>query len=108
MPGAHMLASELADELGRSTDWLMHNWRDLTTVRAMPKPLHDCGSLVWSRAQIVAWLDRDLTPPQQIAAAAFRAAAAAAAGARHGGADEADIARHRDRLERRFTSRTTP
>lgn len=102
MPGAHLLTSELADELGRSERWLMDNWRDQVARHGMPPPLHPHGALVWSRAQIYAWLDRELTPPQQIAAAAFRAAAAAASGVRIDGSDGQHVATVRDALERRF------
>lgn len=101
MPGAHMLVAELADELGRRPKWVLEHWRGLV-AKGMPAPIHSDGVLAWSRAHVVAWLDRELPPEQKIAAAAYRAAAAAAAGVHHGGGEERAIANHRDRLERRY------
>lgn len=80
MPGPTLTAAELAAELGRPAAWLYANRDRLQAREKMPAPLHGGAQpLTWSRAQIVAWLDRALTPQQRIAAAAFRAAAAAAA-----------------------------
>lgn len=83
MPGPTLTADELADELGRSTDWLYDHWRDLVTRKQLPPPLHETVPLAWSRAQVHAFLDRGLNRDQQAAAAAYRAAAAAAEHARH-------------------------
>jgi predicted DNA-binding transcriptional regulator AlpA len=80
MPGPHLTAEELADELGRSVSWLYANWRSLTKKERLPHPLHSANSpLIWSRAQVYAWIDRDLDKGQRVAAQAYRAAAAAAA-----------------------------
>lgn len=74
-----MTAEELGDELGRSTSWIYDHWSLLAKRDRMPHPLHgQARPLVWSRAQIYAWLDRGLTPPQRLAAQAYRAALAAA------------------------------
>jgi predicted DNA-binding transcriptional regulator AlpA len=84
MPGPTLSAEELAEELGRSRDWLYDKWRDLTSNEKMPRPLHNGATpLTWSRAQIYAWFDRDLDKSQRVAAQAYRAAAAAAAGTAH-------------------------
>lgn len=76
-----MTAEELADEIGRTADWVYRNWRDQVVNRKLPRPLHNgIKPLAWSRAHVYAFLDKDLTAAQRTAAAAFRAAAAAAAG----------------------------
>lgn len=97
MPGAHLTTPELADELGRSESWLYANWPRLVE-QGMPRPLHATNPLVWSRAQIYAWLDRALTKEARVAAAAYRAAAAAAAETPH--KRRSDEARWTDRLDR--------
>lgn len=100
-----MTAAELADELGRSTDWLYDNWPDLCRRQRMPRPLHGKPPLVWQRAQIYAWLDRSLTREQRISAAAYRAAldaAQTATGDARPGSEAAQIAEHRARLDARF------
>lgn len=100
MPGPHMTVTELADELGRSTSWLYEHWRTLSRRERMPHPLHTGASpMVWSRAQIYAWLDRGLSREQRLAAAAYRAAAAAAAGTRHVSADAMADDESRARLD---------
>lgn len=106
MPGPHMTIAELADELGRSTSWLYDNWRSLCKRERMPHPLHGGATpLVWSRAQVIAWLDRDLSPPEKLAAQAYRAAAAAAAGARTISSDDLAVANHRAELDAEFSRR---
>lgn len=103
MPGPALSAGELAEELRRSERWLYDRWRDLCKKHGMPAPLlAGATPLTWSRAQIYAWLDRDLTPQQRLAAQAYRAAAAAAAGARHIPADTLIEDEHRAALDRRF------
>lgn len=98
MPGQTFSAQELARELGRAESWLYDCWRQLVIDQRMPPPLMGgARPMVWSRAQIYAWLDIRLTRPQQAYAAAFRAAQDAAAGA---GSDEAlAIAESRKRLD---------
>ncbi len=103
MAGPTLTAAALAEELGRSESWVHANWHTLVRERRMPAPLHDTPPMVWSRAQIYAWLDRDLERPQRIAAAAYRAAAAAAADARHINKDDLAVAEWRGKLDRRFT-----
>jgi len=106
MTGPSMGVVELARELGRTDNWLLNHWRELVMEKKMPAPINGgrqgTGTLVWSRAQIYAWLDRDLTPQMQIAAAAYRAAAAAAAGVYHTGGEERAIAEHHDRLMKKY------
>lgn len=102
MPGPHLTVAELAGELGRSPTWIYEQWPALVANRKMPAPLHDCGALVWNRAQIYAWLDRNLPEPERIAAQAYRAAAAAAAQAHHVTDDVLDMQRARAALDRRF------
>lgn len=104
MTGPAMTIVEVAAELGRAETWMRDHWRELVAREAMPAPVNGIasGALVWSRAQIYAWLDRELTQPMQIASAAYRAAAAAAAGIHHTGGEERSIADHRARLDRKY------
>lgn len=103
MPGPHLTAPELADELGRSTHWLYEHWRDLGKSERMPAPLHAGKSpLVWNRAQIYAWLDRKLSRTEREAAAAFRAAAAAAAEVRITGDGAVEDAEWRAKLDAHY------
>lgn len=84
MSGPALSADDLAEELNRSVSWLYENWRELVSTEKMPAPLlNGRAPLSWSRAQIYAWLDRDLPKDIKLAAAAYRAAAAAAANTRH-------------------------
>jgi predicted DNA-binding transcriptional regulator AlpA len=94
-------AAELADELGRSTAWLYDHWEALVKTQRLPRPIHQGTPLMWSRAQVYAWLDRDLPASQRAAAAAWRAAFDAARSA--AGTDRADVvADQRAALERRY------
>ncbi len=104
MSGACMTPAELADELGRSIRWVYAQWRHLVVDEGMPPPLHGGATpLVWSRAQIYAWLDRPLTAKQRALATAHRAASDAIAGR---GAREADqLAQDGARLDRQFLSK---
>lgn len=105
MSGPTLSAADVADELGRSTGWLYDNWRGLTKREQFPHPLlGGAVPLTWSRAQVYAWLDRDLSREQRIAAMAWRAAAAAAAGARLSTRDEAALAQDRAELDQQFAS----
>lgn len=108
MPGPTMTAPELAEELGRKTSWLYDNWRGEVSAKRLPSPLHGgTAPLTWSRAQVVAVLDRALSPAEKVAAAAFRAAAAAAAGARLVPADALAVEEARSRLDARFAKGDT-
>jgi predicted DNA-binding transcriptional regulator AlpA len=100
MPGPTLTVPELAAELGRRESWLYDNWRKLCGRHRMPPPLHQGDPpLVWDRAQIMAWKDRQLSRPEQVAAAAFRAAAAAAEGARLTAGADAAIVEARRKLD---------
>lgn len=99
---------ELADELGRSADWLYVHWQHLARTERLPRPLHAKPPYAWSRAQIYAWLDRDLTQDQRFAAAAYRAALEAASLAlsdRRYGAEAAAVEEWRAKLDARFVNR---
>jgi hypothetical protein len=76
-----LTTAEVAAELGRSLDWLYRNWLALHEDEGMPGPIHGGQRarepMVWSAAQLWAWLDRDLPPPMRAATAAFRIAEAA-------------------------------
>lgn len=98
MPGPHLTAAELAAELGVSRDWVYRHW-STECARGMPMPVRENANLIWNRAQIYAWLDRDLAPDQRVAAMAYRAAAAAAAAAGHAHADTTAIERDRAALD---------
>lgn len=104
MPVRALLADEVAAELGRSLDWLYRNRHRLVRERKFPAPIleGDRGELAWSAAQVYAWLDRDLTPPQRAAAAAYRAAAAAYVDARRDPGTTATIVRDAADLDRQF------
>lgn len=107
MAGPTLSAAEVAEELGRSTGWLYEHWRTLAKQQRFPHPLLGGATpLTWSRAQVYAWLDRDLSRDQRIAAAAIRAAEAAAAGVRHVTRDETQVADDRAALDRQFASQT--
>ena len=64
--------------------------------------MHSQGVLVWNRAHVYAWLDRNLSPTEAIAAAAYRAAVAAAAGVALTSDDTLDIERSRAALNRKL------
>ena len=98
MPGPHMTAKEVADDIGRSLSWLYSNWQDECQRKDMPLPMHAHGVLVWDRAQFYAWKDRDLKPDLRTAAMAYRAAAAAAAKTAHVSNDTTEIDRSRAAL----------
>lgn len=74
MPGPTLTADEMAAELGRSTSWIYDNWRKLCGQHRMPMPIQESVPLVWSRAQVYAWLDRNLPAKDKVTAAAYRAA----------------------------------
>lgn len=79
MPGPTLTVDELAAEIGRKSSWVYDNWKSEAQAGRLPKPLHDGRApLVWSRAQVIACIDRDLTRPARITAQAYRAALAAA------------------------------
>ena len=65
-------------------------------------PMHEQGVLVWNRAHIYAWLDRNLSPTERVAAVAYRAAAAAAAEASLVSDDSGAIDRSRAELNRKL------
>jgi len=104
MAGPVLSLPELAAELGRSANWLGRNWRGLVEANKIPSPLHEAngGALVWSRAQVYAYLDRDLPDELKCAAAAIRAGLAAAAHEFIIGPADAQIASDAEWLRRRF------
>lgn len=103
MPGPTLSAEELGEELGRSTSYVYEHWKRLVKKEHLPHPLNSGASpLMWSRAQVYAWLDRELSREQRLIAQAYRAAAAAAANTRHTTRAELDDAEWRARLDARF------
>lgn len=105
MPGPTLTAEELAEELGRSVSYVYEHWRRLKKEDRLPHPLNGGKPpLVWSRAQVYAWLDRGLDKEARIAAQAYRAAAAAAASTRHVPAATLEEERWRAHLDQKFAS----
>ena len=100
MPGAHMLAAEVGEALGRSRAWVLDHWRSLAAETAFPLPVMTSPPLAWSTVQVHAWLDRHLPEELRPAAAAYRAAYAAAAAAPLAGPSAAEAAEWTDRLDR--------
>ncbi len=68
--------AQLAAQIGKSKDWVYHNWKKLVQD-GMPPPIQD-GQLIWSAVQVYAWLDRNLSDDLKITVAAYRAATEAA------------------------------
>lgn len=98
-------ATQLAEELGRSREWLYDNLDRLYSADKMPRPLHGgAPPLTWSRAHIIAWIDRDLEPWQKLAAVGYRAAVAAATAARLPTRGELSIAEHQAQLADRLAA----
>lgn len=95
--------TDTAALVGRSADWLRENWHDISKALKFPPPIHEAGTLVWDRAQVYAWLDRDRPMRERAFAAAFRAAYDAAS------ASDADlddtVAASRRELDRRRRER---
>jgi predicted DNA-binding transcriptional regulator AlpA len=102
MTSKHLTAREVADELGRSTDWLYRNWKTLVG-QGMPAPITEGSMLAWSRAQFYAWADRDLPQDLKGATAAYRAALDAYASP---STEPEHVGAWRDRLHRQFASKS--
>jgi predicted DNA-binding transcriptional regulator AlpA len=81
MPARALTAEEVAAELGRSKAWIYEHWRRLVAEGRIPPPISEAGHLVWSAAQLYAYLDRDLPAKLRPLVAAHRAALDAAAAA---------------------------
>jgi hypothetical protein len=103
MPARALTVDEVAAEFGRSKGWFYENWKRLVAHGALPPPVSEAGHLVWSAAQVYAYLDKDLPPKFRALVAAHRAAldAAAAAPAERVASDE--VERSRSQLNRRFS-----
>jgi hypothetical protein len=106
MPTRALTAEEVAKEFGRSKAWLYQNWERLVRERIIPPPLIEEGHLTWSKAQLWAYLDKPLPKEFQSLVAAHRAAldAAAVSQIERGTADA--IERGREKLSRRFASKS--
>lgn len=102
MPVRALNAEDVAAEFGRSKAWMYENWKRLVKEGMIPPPLIEVGHLVWSAAQVYAYLDKDLPPKFRTMVAAHRAAldAAFTAPADRVAGDEAE--RWRGQLDRRF------
>lgn len=96
---------DIGRELGRTADWVSRNWDKLVREGKLPPPLLEGGPPTWDAAQVYAVRDRKLTPQQRVFAAAFRAAQDAAATAPAERLHENEIARDRERLDRRFSGK---
>ncbi|MBJ7535310.1 hypothetical protein JDN40_14455 [Rhodomicrobium vannielii ATCC 17100] len=101
MPVRALTIQQVADELGRSRDWLHANWQRLVAEQKLPRPLLEGGALTWSAAQFYAWQDRHLSKRERVAAAAYRAAFEAASTADTSLIDTS-VADARARLTERF------
>lgn len=109
MPGPTLTAHELAEELGRSAQWVYDNWRAQVEAKRLPRPLLGGERpLTWSAAQVYAIIDQSLTREQRIAASAFRAAAAAAAGAPKTYASAGAVEAWKEKLEAQFSPAHRP
>jgi hypothetical protein len=97
-----LTAEELAGELGYSKTWIYDNWKRLVAEGRIPPPLLEAGHLVWSKAQVWAYLDKDLPPKMRPLVAAHRAAEEAAARAPADHAAGETIERDRAALDRQF------
>jgi len=103
MPGTTLNAAEMAEQLGRKDSWLHDNWRTLVAEKRIPPPLlGGAAPVVWDRAQVLAFKDRALTRPEQVAAAAYRAAREAADNARLTNPARNRVVRDRAELDARF------
>jgi len=74
-------ARDVAEELGRSTEWLYANWRKLKDDENLPAPISGGGrgsELKWSAVQFYMWMDKDLPKALRDSCAAYRAAIEAA------------------------------
>ncbi len=105
MPGPTLTLSELADEIGRSESYVYEHHRAMAKRREIPHPLNGGKPpLAWSRAQLYALQDRDLTREERIAAAAFRVAAAAASATRLTNKGDLEIIEAAELLNNRFAA----
>jgi hypothetical protein len=96
-----LTAEQLAAEFDRSKAWIYENWQRLVAEGKLPPPLIEAGHLVWSKAQVWAYLDKKLPKDIRPYVAAHRAAFDAAAAAPKDHAEGDRIARDRERLDRR-------
>lgn len=97
-----MSAEEVAAELGYSKSWVYENWKRLVAEGKLPPPLHEAGHLVWSKAQVWAYLDRSLPKDMRALTAAHRAALEAASVPPAKRYAEITIEQHRAELDREF------
>ena len=106
MPARALTVEEVAAEFGRSKAWIYENWKRLVKDGIIPPPIIEAGHLVWSAAQLYAYLDKGLPPKFHALVAAHRAAldAALAAPADRIAGDEAE--RWRGHLNRRFADQS--
>jgi hypothetical protein len=96
-----LTAEQLAAWFDRSKPWLYENWQRLVAEGKLPPPLLEAGHLVWSEAQVSAYLDRPLPKDIRPLAAAHRAAFEAAAAAPKDHSEAERIQRDRETLSRR-------
>lgn len=103
MPARALTAEDVAAQFGRSKPWIYNNWQRLVAENRLPQPLQEAGRLIWSAAQVYAYLDKDLPPKLRPLVAAHRAAEdAAASGGTH---VSGDLQSARAALDRRFNTR---
>lgn len=102
---AALTAEEVAAQFGHSRTWIYENWRRLVAEKRLPPPLEEAGHLVWSAAQVYAYLDKDLPENLRALTAAHRAAMDAAAAAPKNFANDQTVESHRAALDARFRKR---
>lgn len=102
MTARALTAEEVAAEFRRSKTWIYENWQRLVAEGRLPPPLIEAGHLVWSKAQVWAYLDKDLPLKMRPLVAAHRAAEEAAASAPADYATGDAIERDRAALDRQF------
>lgn len=102
MPARALTAEELAAEFGRSKQWIYEHWKRLVAEGRLPPPLMEAGHLVWSKAQVWAYLDKPLPPKFQGLVAAHRACLDVARTTPAERIGDEVIERDRERLNRRL------
>jgi hypothetical protein len=101
-----LTAEQVAAEFGRSKGWLYDNWQRLVAAGKLPPPLMEAGHLVWSKAQLWAYLDKPLPPKMYALVAAHRACLDAAPAAMAKRVTGDAIERDRGRLDHRFANQS--
>lgn len=102
MPSPALTAAEVAAEFKCSKTWIYDNWRRLVAEKRLPPPIMETGHLVWSAAQVYAYLDKKIPKDLRPFVAAHRAAMNAAASAPADREATEDVEYWREKLDRRY------